>query len=94
MFVDLFLQVRASLFAASCFCELAADFASVMLEMLLNIIRSPDSSLTIKLAGVRVFAKMGSSYSVANKAYKVLHPSYRISIYRSNNMRELRFKVF
>ncbi|XP_050232717.1 uncharacterized protein LOC126681259 [Mercurialis annua] len=64
-------EVKSSLFAASCFCELAADFASVVLEMLLNIILLPEASLTIRLAGVKVFAKMGSSYSIANKAYKI-----------------------
>ncbi|XP_002532144.2 uncharacterized protein LOC8271814 [Ricinus communis] len=65
------LEVKASLFAASCFCELAADFAYVVLEMLPNIMLSPDTSLTIRLAGVRVIAKMGSSYSTANSAYKI-----------------------
>ncbi|WCJ41949.1 ARM repeat superfamily protein [Euphorbia peplus] len=65
------LEVKASLFSAGCYCELAVDFASVVLDMLLNIVISPDSPLAIRLAGARVFAKMGCSYSIANRAYQI-----------------------
>ncbi|XP_021674136.2 uncharacterized protein LOC110660225 isoform X2 [Hevea brasiliensis] len=65
------LEVKAALFAAGCFCVLAADFASVVLEMLLNILISPNTSVAVRLAGVRVFAKMGCSYSIANRAHKI-----------------------
>ncbi|KAG6740958.1 hypothetical protein POTOM_056430 [Populus tomentosa] len=64
------LQVQASLFAAGCFCELAGDFVPVVLEMLVNMVTSSETLLTIRLAGTRVFAKMGPSYSVASRAYK------------------------
>lgn len=69
----LILQVKASLFAAGCFCDLAADFASVALEILLNVVISPSTSMAIRIAGVRLFAKMGCSYSIATRAHKVLH---------------------
>ncbi|TXG57895.1 hypothetical protein EZV62_015724 [Acer yangbiense] len=64
------LEVRASLFAAGCFSELADDFASVVLEMLVNIVTYPETVSTVRLAAVRVFAKMGFSFSIANRAYK------------------------
>ncbi|KAJ6673293.1 C1ORF73 PROTEIN [Salix viminalis] len=64
------LQAQASLFAAGCFCELAGDFVPVVLEMLVNMVTSSETLLTIRLAGTRVFAKMGPSYSVASRAYK------------------------
>ncbi|KAJ6435758.1 hypothetical protein OIU84_000889 [Salix udensis] len=64
------LQVQASLFAAGCFCELAGDFVPVVLEMLVNMVTSSETLLTTRLAGTRVFAKMGPSYSVACRAYK------------------------
>ncbi|KAF5742375.1 hypothetical protein HS088_TW09G00420 [Tripterygium wilfordii] len=63
------LEVKASLFAAGCFCELADDFAAVVLEILLNGLAS-SSSLAVRLAVARIFAKLGCSYSNANKAYK------------------------
>ena len=68
-----FLQVRAALYAAACFCELSDDFASVVLEMLVNMVSSSQTALGVRLAGVRVFAKMGCSSSLAHRAYKVLH---------------------
>jgi hypothetical protein len=40
--------------------------------MLFNMMNSPAVSLLIKLAAAQVFAKFKSSYSVANKAYKVV----------------------
>ncbi|KAJ6731845.1 C1ORF73 PROTEIN [Salix purpurea] len=64
------LQVQASLFAAGCFCELVGDFVPVVLEMLVNMVTSSETLLTTRLAGTRVFAKMGPSYSVASRAYK------------------------
>lgn len=68
----LLLQIKASLFAAGCFCELANDFACVVLEMLLNMVTSSETLLPIRLAGVRAFAKMGCSHSIACRAYEVL----------------------
>ena len=59
------------MFAAGCFSELADDFASVVLEMLVNIVTYPETVSTVRLAAVRVFAKMGFSFSIANRAYKV-----------------------
>ncbi|CAJ2664987.1 unnamed protein product [Trifolium pratense] len=64
-------QVRASLFAAGCFCEISVDFACITLEMLFNMMNSPAVSLPIKLAAAQVFAKFKCSYSVAKKAYKI-----------------------
>ncbi|KAK2381133.1 integrator complex subunit protein [Trifolium repens] len=64
-------EVRASLFAAGCFCEISDDFACITLEMLFNMMNSPAVSLPIKLAAAQVFAKFKSSYSVAKKAYKI-----------------------
>lgn len=68
----LFLQVKASLFAAGCFSELSDDFSCIVLEMLVRIVTSLETSPEVKLAGARIFAKIGCSYSVANRAYKVL----------------------
>lgn len=59
------------MFAAGCFSELADDFASVVLEMLVNIVTYSETDSTVRLAAARVFAKMGCSYSVAKRAYKV-----------------------
>ncbi|KAI5387836.1 hypothetical protein KIW84_073793 [Lathyrus oleraceus] len=64
-------EVKASLFAAGCFCEISDDFACITLEMLFNIMNSPAASLPIKLAAARIFAKFKCSYSVAKKAYKI-----------------------
>lgn len=68
------LQMEASLFAGSCFCELSDDFASVLLEILVNLVTSCETLSTVRFAGVRAFAKMGCSPSQASKAYKVLIP--------------------
>jgi integrator complex subunit 7 len=67
-----FLQLKASLFAAGCFSELSDDFASILLEMLVNMVISSETLSAVKLAAARAFAKIGCSYSVANRAYKVL----------------------
>ncbi|KAJ1389762.1 Armadillo-type fold [Sesbania bispinosa] len=64
-------EVRASLFAAGCFCEISDDFAYITLEMLFNMMNSPAVLLPIKLAAAQVFAKFKCSYSVANKACKI-----------------------
>ncbi|KAK4270645.1 hypothetical protein QN277_019425 [Acacia crassicarpa] len=62
--------VKASLFAAGCFCEISDDFASTTLEMLVNMVTSSEISLPAKLDAARAFGKFRCSYSVANKAYK------------------------
>ncbi|KAL6992498.1 hypothetical protein U1Q18_010608 [Sarracenia purpurea var. burkii] len=64
------LQVEASLFAGGFFCELSDDFASILLEILVNMVTSSETPSTVRLAGVRAFAKMGCSTSHARKAYK------------------------
>ncbi|RDY09074.1 Integrator complex subunit 7, partial [Mucuna pruriens] len=63
-------EVRASLYATGCFCEISDDFASISVEMLFNIMNSSSVSLPVKLIAARVLAKCKSSYSVAHKAYK------------------------
>ncbi|KOM56515.1 hypothetical protein LR48_Vigan10g240700 [Vigna angularis] len=63
-------EVRASLYATGCLCEVSDDFASVSVEMLFNIMSSSSVSLQVKLAAARVLAKCKSSYSVSHKAYK------------------------
>ncbi|OMO80042.1 hypothetical protein CCACVL1_13200 [Corchorus capsularis] len=65
-----FLEVKASLFAASCFCELANDFASIVLEMLVNMMASPETLPCVRLAGARALTRMVCSYSVSNRAFK------------------------
>lgn len=67
-----FLQVKASLFAAGCFSELSDDFACTVLEMLVNMLTVSETSPAVRLAGARVLAKIGCSYSVTNRAYQVL----------------------
>ncbi|KAG6638861.1 hypothetical protein CIPAW_10G061900 [Carya illinoinensis] len=64
------LEVKASLFAAGCFSELSDDFSCIVLEMLVRMATSSETSSAVRLAGARVFAKIGCSYSVANRAYK------------------------
>nr|KYP46647.1 Integrator complex subunit 7 [Cajanus cajan] len=63
-------EVKASLYATGCFCEISDDFASISVEMLFNIMNSSSVSLPVKLVAARVLAKCKSSYSVAHKAYK------------------------
>lgn len=65
------LQVKASIFAAACISELADDFAQVFLAMLVNTMTSC-TTLAIRVAGARVFAKLGCSHSMAKRAYKVM----------------------
>lgn len=76
--VHLFLQVKASLFAAGCFCEISDDFACVALEMLVNMVTSSEITLPVKLDAARVFTKFRCSYSVANTAYKVFYFFYNL----------------
>ncbi|KAL0834389.1 hypothetical protein Bca101_086278 [Brassica carinata] len=65
------LEVRSSLFAAGCFCEVADDFALVVLGMLNDMVNFPGLMPKTRLAAVRVFAKMGSSHAIANRAFKI-----------------------
>ncbi|XP_033128978.1 uncharacterized protein LOC103857948 [Brassica rapa] len=65
------LEVRSSLFAAGCFCEVADDFALVVLGMLNDMVKFPELMPKTRLAAVRVFAKMGSSHAIANRAFKI-----------------------
>ncbi|KAK6944447.1 hypothetical protein RJ641_025549 [Dillenia turbinata] len=67
------LEVKASLFAAGCLCELCTDFANVVLEMLVNMFTSSETPVVVKLAGAKAFGKMGSSSLLANKAYRVVY---------------------
>ncbi|XP_076917946.1 uncharacterized protein LOC143578167 [Bidens hawaiensis] len=59
------LEVRASLFAAGCFCEFSDDFACVFLEMLVRVVSSSDMAVAGRLAGVRAFAKLGRSSALS-----------------------------
>ncbi|GLT98859.1 hypothetical protein SLE2022_163350 [Rubroshorea leprosula] len=63
-------EVKASFFAAGCFCELVDDFAFVVLEMLVNIMSMLATAEAMRLSGARVFANMTCSHSVATKAFK------------------------
>ncbi|KAG7546829.1 Armadillo-type fold [Arabidopsis suecica] len=65
------LEVRSSLFAAACFCEVADDFALVVLGMLNDMVKFPEIMPKTRLAAVRVFAKMGCSHAIANRAFKI-----------------------
>lgn len=64
------LEVKASLFAAGCFCEVSDDFACVLLEMLVNIALSSEMPIAGRLAGVRSFAKLGRSSALSSRAYE------------------------
>ncbi|XP_010529308.1 PREDICTED: uncharacterized protein LOC104806224 isoform X2 [Tarenaya hassleriana] len=64
------LEVRSSLFAAACFSEVADDFALVVLGMLVDMVTFPELAPMTRLAAVRVFAKMGCSHAIANRAFK------------------------
>ncbi|XAR59185.1 hypothetical protein NMG60_11014882 [Bertholletia excelsa] len=64
------LQVEASLFAGLCFCKLSDDFASILLEILVNMVKSSEILPTVRLAGVRAFAKICHSSTLASKAYE------------------------
>ncbi|XP_026385746.1 uncharacterized protein LOC113281261 isoform X2 [Papaver somniferum] len=63
-------EVKAALFAAGCFSELSEDFACIVLEMLINMITSSKTTSNIKLAGARRLTCMGTSLSLAKRAYK------------------------
>lgn len=64
--------MKAALFAASCFCRLSEDFAYIVLAVLIGIMSSPETALAMKRSIVRVFARMRCSFSIVNRAYKVL----------------------
>ncbi|KAL2537231.1 ARM repeat superfamily protein [Forsythia ovata] len=63
-------EVKASLFAAGCFCELSDDFSNVFLEILTRMVISLEIPRDVRLAGVRAFAKLWCPLSLADKAYK------------------------
>ncbi|KAJ0239325.1 ARM repeat superfamily protein [Hirschfeldia incana] len=65
------LEVRSSLFAAGFFCEVAEDFALVVLGMLNDMVKFPELMPKTRLAAVRVFAKMGCSHAIASRAFKI-----------------------
>ncbi|GAB4834966.1 hypothetical protein Ancab_033233 [Ancistrocladus abbreviatus] len=62
------LQFKASLFAAGCVSELSDDFAFVLLEMLLKMMASPETSSAVRLAAAQTFGKMWHFPSVADKS--------------------------
>ena len=70
--------MKAALFAAGRFCELANDFASVLMEMLTNRLTSCETSMALKLVGGRALANMCCSLSLANRAYEVNYFHYLI----------------
>ncbi|CAL1402490.1 unnamed protein product [Linum trigynum] len=65
------MEVKASLFAAGCFCKFADDFAPVVLEMLPRIVASSELSSTLRAAGANVFAEMGYFSPNAINGYKM-----------------------
>ncbi|KAE8662028.1 ARM repeat superfamily protein, putative isoform 3 [Hibiscus syriacus] len=64
------LEVKASLFAASRFCELTDDFASVVLEMLANMMAAQETPEAARLAGTGV--KLTSDSSEENFIIAIL----------------------
>lgn len=72
------LQVKASLFAAGCFCLLSEDFAHITLEILINIVCSTQLSYDVAIAAIRAISRMRCSSAVASRAYKV-HCLYHYS---------------
>ncbi|KAJ0988703.1 hypothetical protein J5N97_007059 [Dioscorea zingiberensis] len=62
-------EVKASLFAAGCLCRLSEDFAFIVMEILINMISSK-SPPDVKLAAIRVFARLRCSVFITTKAYK------------------------
>lgn len=64
-------EVKAALFASGCFSELSDDFASVFFEILVNMVRSSDLSWDVRMVGVRLLSKIGSSLTLVSKAYKI-----------------------
>ncbi|GAB4858024.1 hypothetical protein Ancab_015927 [Ancistrocladus abbreviatus] len=64
-------EVKASLFAAGCICELSDDFAFVFLELLLKMMTSPETLSAVRLAAAQTFGKMWHFPSLAVKSYKV-----------------------
>lgn len=65
------MQLKASLFAAGHICELSEGFAFVVLEMVVSLLASKRACYAVKRAVTHVFAKMGSSYAIACRAYEV-----------------------
>uniref|UniRef100_A0A7N0V250 Integrator complex subunit 7 n=1 Tax=Kalanchoe fedtschenkoi TaxID=63787 RepID=A0A7N0V250_KALFE len=63
-------EVKASLFAAGCFCELSDDFSSVILHFLVNLATSAKTSSDVRLAGIRTFGRMYNSFVITRSAYK------------------------
>ncbi|KAK6923421.1 hypothetical protein RJ641_011725 [Dillenia turbinata] len=51
------LEVKASLFAAGCLCELCTYFANVILEMLVNMLTLSETPVVVRLAGVKLLEK-------------------------------------
>lgn len=63
-------EVKASLFAAGCFCQLSEDFACIVLGILVHMICSLQASSDVVFAAVHAFSKVQCSSSVASRAYK------------------------
>ncbi|XP_068664710.1 uncharacterized protein [Aristolochia californica] len=64
------LEVKASLFAAGCFCELSEDFASFVLEVLVRMLTSSDTSSGVKQAAACAFSTMRASCFIMCRAYE------------------------
>ncbi|KAF3790441.1 Integrator complex subunit 7-like protein [Nymphaea thermarum] len=64
------MELKASLFAAGHICELSEGFAFVVLEMVVSLLTSKRACYAVKRAVTLVFAKMGSSYAIACRAYE------------------------
>lgn len=63
------LEVKASIFAASCISRLSDDFAYIILTLLGTTLCSK-ASCSVKIAAVRAFSKMQSSLLILSRAYK------------------------
>ncbi|RZC64974.1 hypothetical protein C5167_008665 [Papaver somniferum] len=63
-------KVKASLFVVGFFSELSEDFASIVLEVMINMITSSKTTPSLKLVGACRLTCMGTSLSLANRAYK------------------------
>ncbi|KAF9611110.1 hypothetical protein IFM89_027003 [Coptis chinensis] len=54
------------------FSEVVVDFAYIFLEVLINMVSSSKTSITVKLACVKAFAKLGISFTLA-KVWNILN---------------------
>ena len=63
--------MEAALYAMGCLCQLSVEFAQCALEKLVDMVYTMQTPPNVKLAAIRVFAKLGLSPSLSAKAQKV-----------------------